>query len=154
MSLETKIADYGDAHDSKAIISLMREYAKSEGCDRDDLEALPRLLSELDQGFSVLAYQETNPVGLINCFYGFSTFELRTVVNIHDVIVTESHRRRGVAGNMLARVEAEGRSRGACRLTLEVLADNVFAKRAYQKFGFGQDPSHPGIETYFMRKQL
>ena len=154
MSLETRIADYRDANDSKAIVFLMREYANLEGCDRDDLAELPELLSQIDRGFSVLAYQGANPVGLINCFYGFSTFELRVVVNIHDVIVTESHRGRGVAGVMLARVESESRSRDACRLTLEVLDDNVFAKRAYEKFGFGRDPSHPTVETYFMRKQL
>ena len=33
-------------------------------------------------------------VGLVNCIEGFSTFACRPLVNVHDVVVRESHRGR------------------------------------------------------------
>lgn len=157
MPYTARLANYCEKKDAKSIICLMREYAAIEKCDRNELEALPAILAELDRGFTVLGFQEHQedlPVGLINCFYGFSTFELRPVVNIHDVIVTKKHRGQGVAGTMLECVQAESFASGACRMTLEVLADNPSAVRAYQKYGFGQDPAHEGIDTFFLRKTL
>ncbi len=157
MSYEARLADYQDGSDAKGIVRLMREYARIEECDREELERLPEILLGLDQGFTVLAFHERSsnvPIGLINCFFGFSTFELRPVVNVHDVIVTESHRGQGVARGMLECVESKSRSLNACRITLEVLADNPSAMRAYQKYGFGHDPSHKGVDTYFLRMPL
>ena len=157
MPYTARLADYQSEKHSKSIICLMREYARIEACDREELDRLPDILSELENGFTVLAFEEDkedSPVGLINCFFGFSTFELRPVVNIHDVIVTATHRGHGVASIMLERVQQESLSRGACRMTLEGLGDNPSALRAYQKYGFGQDPSHPGVDTFFLRKSL
>ena len=37
---------------------------------------------------------------------------------------------------MMGEVEAVARSRGACKLTLEVLSNNAPAKGSYAKFGF------------------
>jgi len=152
-----RLADYDNESDAKAIVSLMREYALIENCDRDALNDLPRRLREINNGFTILAwssFEEHEPVGLINCFFGYSTFQLRPLVNIHDVIVTEFHRGKGVAGQMLAGVESESRNANACRITLEVLGDNTPAITAYEKYGFGKDPSHPKVDTYFMRKTL
>ena len=157
MDYSTKLADYDNAQDAEAIVSLMREYARIEKCDRDEFDQLPRLLSEIDNGFTVLAYadsKDARAVGMITCFFGFSTFQLKTLVNIHDVIVTKDQRGNGLAGLMLDRVELESRSHGACRLTLEVLGDNQPAITAYEKFGFNKDPSHPNVDTYFLRKSL
>ena len=38
-------------------------------------------------------------------FFGFSTFKSRRLVNIHDVIVTETHRGQGVSAALLDAVE-------------------------------------------------
>jgi len=57
-------------------------------------------LAACPQAFSVLAFaggDETTPVGLVNCFEGFSTFACRPLVNVHDVAVLGSYRGRCIA---------------------------------------------------------
>jgi GNAT superfamily N-acetyltransferase len=136
---------------------MMREYASFENCDRHELSEIPTKLAEFPTSFSVLAYtgpNEGDVIGLTNCFFGFSTFAMRPLVNIHDVIVTTRFRGQGVVAVMLNEVERIARARDCCRLTLEVYANNDSARRAYKKYGFDCDPSHPNVDVLFLRKGL
>jgi GNAT superfamily N-acetyltransferase len=157
MSILTKLVDYRNDRDAADVRSLLREYARMESQDRQELEQVPTLLAEFPTAFSVLAHADSRrsqAIGLVNCFFGFSTFEMRRLVNVHDVIVTGEYRGQGVAAAMLQEVERIARSHDCCRLTLEVYADNVAARRAYEKFGFTRDPSHPEVDVHFLRKSL
>lgn len=157
MSFHVKQVDFQDPKDSADLTGLLREYAQFERCDRPELSQISRVLAEFPTAFSVLAYADRSrieAVGLINCFYGFSTFEMRPLVNIHDVIVTGRFRGQGVAAAMLREVERIARMRDCCRLTLEVYEDNTPARRAYEKYGFIRDPSHPDVDVHFLRKPL
>ena len=94
-------------------------------------------------------------MGLINCFEGFSTFASKPLVNVHDVVVLESHRGRRIAPMMLAKVEALARERGACKLTLEVLSGNTQAMKSYEREGFAGYQLDPSFGTAtFMQKKL
>lgn len=84
-------------------------------------------------------------VGLINCFEGVSTFRAQPLINVHDLIVTASHRRLGIGQALLAQVEHEARARGCCKLTLEVLTHNDAARRAYDKVGFAPYALDPAM---------
>jgi len=44
-----------------------------------------------------LALDRDQPVGIVTCFVGFSTFAARPLVNVHDLHVTKDYRRRGVS---------------------------------------------------------
>ncbi len=152
-----KRVDYQDAKDAADLLRMLREYARFENCDRPELDEIPVKLAGFPTAFSVLAYAEPSQlevIGLVNCFFGFSTFQLRPLVNIHDVIVTSRFRGQGVAAAMLDEVEHIARTHDCCRLTLEVYADNAPARRAYGKHGFTRDPSHPDIDVHFLRKAL
>lgn len=83
-----------------------------------------------------LAQWDTEPVGLAVCFLGYSTFAARALVNVHDLIVHPSFRRRGVAVRLLEAVEARARALGCCKVTLEVRTDNVVARSLYAARGF------------------
>lgn len=136
---------------------MQHEYAMHEmGHDPPELHRLPERLAEFSTAFSILAYEESRsaPIGLINCFFGFSTFKSQLLVNIHDVIVTETHRGRGVSAALLTAVEQIAVEHDCCRLTLEVYTDNTSARRAYQKYGFTRDPEHPDVDVWFLRKTL
>jgi len=61
---------------------------------RDNLVAA---LRDYPGAFSVLAFDGDTPVGLANCFPGFSTFACRPLINIHDLMVVESARGEGVS---------------------------------------------------------
>lgn len=112
-------------------------------------------LAKRPQAFSVLAFDGAQPVGLINCFEGFSTFACRPLVNVHDVVVLASHRGRRIAPLMLAKVEELARERGACKLTLEVLSGNTAAMKSYERQGFAGYQLDPSFGTAtFMQKKL
>jgi GNAT superfamily N-acetyltransferase len=121
----------------------------------DVIAELPKALAARPQAFSVLAYDGEQPVGLINCIEGFSTFACKPLVNVHDVVVLASHRGQRVTQRMLGRVEDEARSRGACKLTLEVLSGNQSALRAYEREGFANYQLDPAFgSAVFLQKKL
>ena len=151
--------DYTNSRHGRDLRQLLLEYAEFETEADDPIDAgffdrLPELLHQFPTSFSVLAYRDQQPLGLTNCFFGFSTFLQKRLVNIHDVVVTASARGQGVPGRMLAEVEAIARENDCCRLTLEVLDNNQSAWRAYEKLGFGRTPYHPENDTLFLQKTL
>ena len=141
MSVEIVEADFSDPAHGADLVMLLNAYAcdpMGGGKPLND-KVKDRLVDELAQrsdAFSVLAYVDGEPAGLVNCFEGFSTFKAKPLVNIHDVVVLPEHRGKRVAQRMLERVEAIAKQRGCCKLTLEVLAGNDTAQAAYKRFGF------------------
>ncbi|WP_237067261.1 GNAT family N-acetyltransferase [Microbulbifer guangxiensis] len=140
-TVDIVIADYADPLHARAIIQLMDEYARDPYGGGEPLsgtcrEQLVTKLAAFPGAFSVLAFDGTSALGLVNCFTGFSTFACKPLVNIHDVIVTEGARGRGLCARMLDSVAREAKRRGCCKLTMEVLEKNLPAQRAYRKVGF------------------
>lgn len=95
------------------------------------------------------------PVGLVNCFEGFSTFACQPLVNVHDVVVAPGWRGQRIAQRMLALVETIARERGACKLTLEVLSGNTSAMALYLREGFAPYALDPAMgQAQFLQKKL
>lgn len=112
-AIETYIADYDDPVQAKTVSDLLNGYALDQfgnsGPLDDDVRAkLCSELAKIQGAFSVVATVEGVPVGLINCFQGFSTFKCKPLVNIHDVFVVPEHRRKGVTQVMMAKVAEAG----------------------------------------------
>ena len=153
-------ADYQDPVHAEALISLLNAYALDPAGGGKALSAFAKtnLVQELaarPQAFSVLAFDGTQAVGLINCIEGFSTFACRPLVNIHDVAVLAHYRGRRVAEKMLALIETIARQRDACKLTLEVLAGNASAIRLYARTGFAGYELDPAMgKAQFFQKLL
>lgn len=141
MTTKAIIADYSDPNQGNDIIHLLSEYASDPMGGGEPLSDYVRdnLLSSLASvpgAFSILCYIESVPVGLANCFEGFSTFKCRPLINIHDIVVTHDHRGMGVSQIMLEKIESVAIKRQCCKITLEVLQGNHNAISAYRKFGF------------------
>lgn len=158
--IEVFLADYRDAAQAAAVVDLLNAYASElagGGVPLDPAvrQNLPAALAARPQAFSVLAFEGGQPVGLVNCLEGFSTFACKPLVNVHDVVVLPSHRGQGVAQKMFARVEQEARRRGACKLTLEVLSNNKPALRTYEREGFASYQLDPEFgHAVFLQKKL
>ena len=152
--------DYADPGHARALLDLLDHYARDpagggQGLRPEVLAGLVPALAARPTAFSVLAFEGGEAVGLVNCFEGFSTFAARPLVNVHDVVVRDTHRGRGIAERMLERVEALARARGACKLTLEVLSGNAPALRVYERAGFAAYALDPAIGTArFLQKSL
>jgi ribosomal protein S18 acetylase RimI-like enzyme len=159
-SVQIRQADYASASDAAALVMLLDAYARDPAGGGSPLSefAQANLVSALaarPQAYSVLAFDGDQPVGLVNCIEGFSTFACRPLVNVHDVAVLASHRGRGVAEQMLVEAERLARARGAVKLTLEVLSGNLAAKKLYERIGFAGYQLDPAMgSALFMQKPL
>ena len=159
-SISVFVADYHEPGQARAIVELLDAYARDPAGGGTPLSAYARenlvaALAARPQAFSILALDGEQPVGLINCIEGFSTFACRPLVNIHDVVVRRSHRGQRVGERMLVEVERVARARGACKLTLEVLSGNAPACRLYERVGFASYQLDPAMGTArFLQKWL
>ena len=158
--IEVVRARYGNPAHAAALVDLLDAYARDPAGGGEPLSDFARdnLIAELAARpfiFSVLAFDGDAPVGLVNAIEGFSTFACRPLVNVHDVVVTASHRGRGIAAQLLAEVEAIARERGACKLTLEVLDGNASARALYRRLGFAAYRLDPAMgHAQFLQKWL
>ena len=141
MAVTIERVDYTNAQQADEMVSLMRLYALDPMGGSQDLSeyVIENLASELakrDSAFSLIAYIDGNPVGLVNCMEGFSTFSCKPLVNVHDLVVDKKYRGQGISQLLLEKVDELAREMGCCKVTLEVLSGNTVAKGAYQKHGF------------------
>jgi ribosomal protein S18 acetylase RimI-like enzyme len=134
-------ADYYNPYHGKAILELLNRYAMDDMGGAQALSEFTRdnLISELskrDFALSLLAFKEGEAVGLLNAFEGFSSFRSKGLFNIHDIYVNADCRGQGIAQAMIEELKRIAHSKGFCKLTLEVLSNNVVAQNAYRKSGF------------------
>lgn len=155
-------AKFDDPVHASAIVALLDHYAGERmGIGRplpDDVKAkiVPGLRAH-PAAFAFLAFlgKEKEPVGLIVCFRGFSTFQAKPLVNIHDFCVKRPFRGRRIGRELLRMVEGKARSLGCSRITLEVREDNERALRLYESDGFEGERSRDGRpRTLFLEKTL
>lgn len=126
------LADYSNPLHQKDIPLLVDIYARDPMGGGTPLSSyvknnLVRELSKILSALSILAYSNGIPVGLINCFEGFSTFTCKPLINLHDVIVRHEFREIGIFGKMLSKIE---------EIALEVLGNNETAQSTYRKHGY------------------
>jgi len=159
-SLTVSLADYRDPGDAAALVDLLDAYACDpmgggkplSGKVRDGLAAA---LADHPGAFSLIARDDDRPVGLANCFTGFSTFACAPLINIHDIAVLPELRGRGVGRALMRAVEQEARARGACKITLEVLSGNEQAQALYAAEGFATYALDPAMgSAQFWEKKL
>ncbi|GGB80341.1 N-acetyltransferase [Marinobacterium zhoushanense] len=140
-NIEIIEADLGLAEQADAFRQLINEYAKDpmgggEPLPADILERLPLALAQRDDSYTLIAYSDGKPAGLLNAFEGFSTFACAPLLNIHDVIVASAYRGKGLADQLLEAAEGIARRTGCCKLTLEVLEHNSRAQTVYRRCGY------------------
>lgn len=160
VSLHVFPLDLAGAGQAAAFLDLLEHYARDPMGGGHGLlpETRARLVDRLKvlPGFhGALAFANDAPVGLINCFVGFSTFAAKPLLNIHDIVVQESQRGQGVGQALLAWAERRAAELGCCKLTLEVLANNHRAMAAYRHAGYVPYELDPAAgQALLMQKKL
>lgn len=139
--LEIRPTDLASSPHALAFIDLLDHYARDpmgggEGLADYAKAHLVEQLKNLPGFHGALAFQGEKAVGLINCFAGFSTFAARPLLNIHDIVVHADVRGQGIGQALLRWAEMQARQLGCCKLTLEVLSNNVPAMGSYAQAGF------------------
>jgi pimeloyl-ACP methyl ester carboxylesterase/ribosomal protein S18 acetylase RimI-like enzyme len=152
-------ADLHDDADAAAIVRLLDAYATDP---RGGGAALPAAVqARLVEGLRAtptarvwLAFEGTEATGVCVGFVGYSTFQARPLLNIHDLAVLPGRRGRGTGGALLAAAEAQALAEGCCKLTLEVQDDNTPARQLYDRFGFRDVRYGDSGPTRFLGKTL
>jgi len=85
--------------------------------------------------FVLFVLVDNQIVGLATCFVNFSTFKVKPYINIHDLIIDQDFRRKGLGASLLRHIELIGKERKCCKITLEVREDNHKAKYLYSELG-------------------
>lgn len=160
VEIEVTQADYQNSRHARELVRLLEAYALDpmgggHGLSEFAKDNVVENLARLPDAFSVLAFSAGQAVGLVNCFVGFSTFLCRPLVNIHDLVVLEEFRGRGIGRLMMTYVERLARERGCCKLTLEVLEGNRDAQTLYRNLGFaGYQLDSKNGHAMFWQKSL
>jgi ribosomal protein S18 acetylase RimI-like enzyme len=152
-----RLADLADTEDGRQVVELLDMYSKeplgqAASLPDDVRERLVPGLRDHPSALVLLAMDDGLPaVGIAVCFFGFSTFNARPLLNIHDLAVRPEARGRGVGRALLEAAQQQACQRNCCKMTLEVRGDNHVARRLYRDFGF--DANH-GASYEFWAKQL
>ena len=151
--------DLGSAEHGAAVVELLDSYACSLMGGGVGLSTFAKsnLVSELvcrTNCYIILAFEDAVAAGVVVCFEAFSTFACRPLLNVHDVVVAEPFRGRGLSKLMFAKVEEHAIAIGCCKITLEVLQHNEVAKNLYSKLGFAAYELDPALGTAMFWQKL
>ena len=159
-SVQVVEADLSRTEHQEATLKLLDAYARDPMGNGAPLPAETRHrlipgLRDHPTTMVFLAYCDDAPVGLAICFFGYSTFAARPLINIHDLVVSPHFRGQGVGRRLLDEIALKGQATGCCKLTLEVQENNVSARRVYERAGFTQAAFHAEAgAVLFMSKPL
>ncbi|MDD4965499.1 GNAT family N-acetyltransferase [Halothiobacillus sp.] len=153
-------ADLSLQEHADATVWLLNEYAKDDMGGGSELTAFAKhnLIAELKKRPNIhviLAFVDGNPAGLALCIEGFSSFDCKPLLNIHDFMVASAYRGRGLSKRLLGKVEETAIELGCSKLTLEVLEGNHVAQSAYRAFGFNRYELRPEMgKAMFWQKKI
>ena len=90
---------------------------------------------------AIIASYMNQPVGIALYFFTYSSWAARSVLNLHDIIVSKQFRGKGVGRHLIAYLANKAKQKACCRIDLEVRCYNQ-ARKFYEKLGFKQDTSN------------
>jgi len=153
-------ADLADPEQAAVLVEMFAAYMRDpmEGGSAPSAQVKRELIPGLRAHpacYVFFALHSEKPVGFAICFLGFSTFNARPLINLHDIFVHASARGAGIGKRILDRIEAKARSMNGCAITLEVREDNHRARGLYRKFGFARaEVGAQRVPLEFWRKGL
>ncbi len=153
-NIEIIRVDFDDADLVRQYLDMLDAYALDPmGAGRQLRKAVrSRVAADLRRmpgAHCLLARHGDTPVAFATCFSGYSTFQARPLLNIHDIAVLRERRGKAIGERLLAKIAELGRQLDCCRITLEVRTDNPHARRLYESDGFVPAPC-----SLFMEKTL
>ena len=160
MNIHCTQVDYHNADQCQQLLNLLNHYAQDpmgggKPLSKQVQQNLPSALAALPNASSFILYVDDTPAGLANCFTNFSTFSCRSILNIHDFVIHQAFRNKGLSQKLMHKITEYATEQGCIKLTLEVLKGNETAYHAYLKFGFKLyqlDPKYGSAQ--FMEKYL
>lgn len=145
------------SRDSETIVSLLNQFMSGNhrvAGTRIDGGIIAKL-KKLGTARIYLCEEGNEVIGIAVCFVGFSTFQQKELLNIHDFFIREEYQGRGIGYRFLEYIQQECIQNGFCRIMLEAYDENKAAVRLYEKFGFLGNKNAVGNHLiYAMKKDL
>lgn len=133
--------DFNNPEHTQALVDLMNHYMLDKmgdypPLDNEKQKLLIEGLRKHPSKLVLLAEEDGKYLGLVNCFINFGTFDAKPFINIHDIIVLNTVRGKGIGRMLMQAVSNEAEKQGCCKITLEVRADNTVAQSLYKSFDY------------------
>ena len=147
--------NFDDTAHTEALVDLMNHYINDNMGGGDPIhgnqkEKLIEGLRDLPTSLVLLAKENGQIVGLCNSFISFATFTVKKFINIHDIVVLNDHRGKGIGKRLMEAVIRFAKEIECSKVTLEVREDNIIAQELYKSLGF--DDCSPRM--YYWTKML
>jgi len=141
--VEFVFCDFGNEYHCTMVAEMINYYLADPMGGGNALTKMQQLrlvdgLATNQSCFVLFATIEGTVVGMATCFINFSTFNIKSYINIHDLIVMKELRGIGVGTSLLQKCIDISKERGYCKVTLEVRDDNAKAQSIYKKLGFDE----------------
>ena len=155
--METKIVqcDFANLKHREAVVVLINEYIRDVmggGTVLSEQKQIDLVEGLKNHPKTIVFLAETQGIfiGMLTAFENFSTFTARPMMNIHDVMVLETYRKKGIGRSLMNALIEEAGKRNCSRITLEVRKDNLPAQKLYKDLGFHElEP-----DMFYWRKYL
>ena len=141
MPIKIVECDFRNLDHRESFVILLNEYIKDDMGGGKIIKG-PRkkkILREMNQHPSRLVFfalLEGAFVGMIVCFWGYSTFRVCPLLNVHDLIVLPDYRQKGIGRKLMEAVEKKARLLGCGKITLEVRYDNKQGRQLYSSLDY------------------
>lgn len=135
--------DFKNPKHREGLVNLMNHYimddmGNGKPLNREQAIKLTEGLEKHPSKLVLFVSYHDQLIGLTNCFINFATFTVKPFINIHDVIVLEGFRNKGVGKKLLTAVIEYAKKIDCSKITLEVREDNPRAQTLYKSLGFDE----------------
>jgi GNAT superfamily N-acetyltransferase len=159
MIVKFKQADLSDEKNQPIILRLLERFsAESSHTQPLPPETHATLVENLRQHPTTVVYfveEASVPIGIAVCFWGFSTFANKPLLNIHDLFIEREFRGFGIGKRFLRFIEDQAKENGCCKVTLEVYQNNERANIIYESLGYtGGRKETPENTLYYLSKKI
>lgn len=138
-------ADLHNIEHAENFLRLIAEYmadpmGEAGAWTDEQKEIVIREMKDHPCAVTFFAVADGKYVGICTCFYAYSTFLAKPLLNIHDIYVDESSRGKGIGKLLIKAVEDAAERKKCGKITLEVRKDNLNARDLYKSKGFTEAP--------------
>ena len=143
MNISFEHCDYENPLHLEALVGLLNHYMTDPMGDAQPLNKLKQLrlvdgLANHPSALVLFVLYEGEIAGLTTCFINFSTFNVKSYLYVHDIIVYAGFRGKGLGKALMEHLIELSRERDYCKITLEVREDNTLAQGLYNSLGFNE----------------
>jgi len=155
MNISFEYCDYENPLHLTSLVDLLNHYMEDPMGEATPLNKIQQLklvdgLANHPSSLVLFVLQDNEIAGLTTCFINFSTFNVKPYLYIHDIIVYDVYRGKGLGKALMEKLIELSTERGYCKITLEVREDNFQAQGLYYRLGF--EECTPGM--LFWTKKL